>query len=397
MNDIIESLAVSPAQIRTEGAHWTAREITQQPTIWPQIARALSEDRQLADFLAPVLGTPGLRVVLTGAGTSSFIGTCLQPALSRAGRRAEAISTTDIVASPASTLAAKTPTLLVHFARSGNSPESVATLALTEQHIENCTHLIFTCNAHGELHQRRATVKHGYSVLLPEACNDQSFAMTSSFSGMLLAAALALGVMPPEQARHEAISRVGAAVLTAHTSLISALTRAQFERVIYLGSNELRGLACESALKLLELTDGRVVSLADSPLGFRHGPKTIVNGRTLVVIFLSSDPYTRRYDLDLVHELRRDGVAARVLALSGPQEGTDGPGATVIGASAEARSPAGSLLTDLELCLPFVMFAQILALQRSLSLGLSPDSPNASGTVSRVVQGVSIYPYPQPS
>ena len=41
----------------------------------------------------------------------------------------------------------------------------------------------------------------------------------------------------------------------------------------------------------------------------------------------------------------------------------------------------------------YVVFAQMLATLRSLSLGLSPDQPNSAGTVNRVVQGVSIYPY----
>jgi tagatose-6-phosphate ketose/aldose isomerase len=51
-------------------------------------------------------------------------------------------------------------------------------------------------------------------------------------------------------------------------------------------------------------------------------------------------------------------------------------------------------MTDLELCLPYVVFAQTLAVLRSISLGLSPDTPNAAGTVNRVVQGVSIHPFP---
>ena len=94
--------------------------------------------------------------------------------------------------------------------------------------------------------------------------------------------------------------------MTSCVSLLTSLVRAQFERVVYLGSNELKGLAREAALKMLELTDGRVIAIADYPLGFRHGPKTILNGSTLVVAFLSNDAHTRRYELDLLTELRRD-------------------------------------------------------------------------------------------
>jgi tagatose-6-phosphate ketose/aldose isomerase len=57
------------------------------------------------------------------------------------------------------------------------------------------------------------------------------------------------------------------------------------------------------------------------------------------------------------------------------------------------QPPGGAILSDLELCLPYVMFAQSLALLRSISLGVRPDNPNAAGTVSRVVKGVSIHPW----
>ena len=396
MNDSAEFPGLSAAQIQSAGAYWTAREIAQQPALWPQIAGAISADQELAKFLAPLLAEPNLQIVLTGAGTSAFIGKCLAPALRKAGRAAQALSTTDIVASPASTLPARGATLLVHFARSGGSPESAATVQLAEQTLENCAHLIITCNPDGELKRRAASLRRAHTVVLPEACNDQSFAMTSSFTGMLLAAAIALKVIPADEARLARLSRMGTDVFRLHVPVISALVRAQFDRVVYLGSNELKGLASEAALKMLELTDGKVVSVGDSPLGFRHGPKTIVNGSTLVVTFLSSDAYTRRYDLDLVNELRRDAVAGRVIALSAGAEHGENPDMLLIGTKEDAPAAARStsLATDLELCLPYAMVAQTLALLRSISFGLSPDNPNVAGTVSRVVQGVSIYPYP---
>lgn len=216
--------------------------------------------------------------------------------------------------------------------------------------------------------------------------------MTSSFTGMVLAAGLALRVFPADEGSIGRLARLGAGILASHSSLLTALVRAQFERVVYLGSNELRGLALESALKMLELTDGKIVSLGESPLGFRHGPKTIVNGSTLVVVFLSNDAYTRRYDLDLLEELRSDGVAGRVIALAGTADLEHGRDTVVLDAGHQTHP-----MSDIELLLPYVVFSQTLALLRSISLGLSPDSPNAAGTVSRVVQGVTLYPFPTAS
>ncbi|MBS0365860.1 MAG: SIS domain-containing protein [Proteobacteria bacterium] len=372
-------------QLRAAGALWTAREIAQQPQVWRQIAQQMAGERALDEFVAPLLADPRLRIVLTGAGSSAYIGQCLAPALSRSGRAATAVATTDLVSGPTTVVRAG-PTLVVHFARSGNSPESVAALQLCEQLLADCHHLVITCNPQGELQRRLPTVRHGRSVVLPDACNDRSFAMTSSFTGMLLAAALALRVIPAGAAHIDALAHAGQQLLAEQLPLMAALAGKPFDRVIYLGSNELKALALESALKMLELTDGRVVSIGESPLGLRHGPKTIINRATLVVAFLSNDAYARRYDLDLLHELHRDAVAGRVVALAAGG-GMPADAATVTLADC-------ATFTDLELCLPYVVFAQALAALRSMSLGLHPDCPNAAGTVNRVVQGVSIHPFP---
>jgi tagatose-6-phosphate ketose/aldose isomerase len=383
-----EALPPTAAQLVASGAGATAREITQQPQVWPEIVRLVAGDGALHAFLTPLLNDRELRIVLTGAGSSSFVGECLAPAIARSGAlRAEALASTDIVAGPASTLAAGRPTLMVHFARSGNSPESLGALNLAEERIARCAHLIVTCNREGELYRRVGALRKAHALLLPEACNDQGFAMTSSFTGMLLAAALALGVVPVSEARAARLGQLAMRVMSPDLALLTSLVRAQFERVAYLGSNELKGLAREAALKMLELTDGGVVSVGDAPLGFRHGPKTILNGSTLVVLFLSNDAYTRRYELDLLMELRRDGVAGRVIALA------NAPGVAEHSDTLGLHDGAAEPLSDLELALPYAVFAQSLAMLRSLSLGLTPDSPNAAGTVSRVVQGVSLYPY----
>ncbi len=387
MTETQAAFGMSEPALQAGGAQWTAREILQQPRVWREIGAQLAAGRSaLAAFLAPLLELPQLRIVLTGAGTSAYVGECLAPALTRAlGRRVEAIATTDLVTSADSYLVADSPTLVVSFARSGNSPESAAVVEIVQAHVKRCAHLVITCNAQGALNLRARSLANAYAIVLPEATNDRSFAMTSSFSGMLLAAAAAFGVL--SEAEIAALSARTAAFVPTCRPLLEELVRARFQRVVYLGSGALKGFACEAALKMLELTDGRVIATADSPLGFRHGPKTILNSQSLVVVFLCNDPHARRYELDLVGELTRDAVAGRVV--------------TVADATAGGRSPdlvlppaaGGPRATDLALCLAYAPFAQALAMLHSLSLGIAPDTPNAAGTVSRVVQGVTIYPW----
>jgi len=178
-------------------AGWTLQEILQQPRIWAQVAKLMgSGDCGVEGFIRPLLERSDTRVVLTGAGTSAFIGECLAPAIAaRWNCRVEAVATTDLVACPQEWLLPRVPTLLVSFARSGNSPESMAAVELAQSLLPLCHHLIVTCSAAGDLCRRAGQLPNAHVLLLPDETNDRGFAMTSSFSAMLLAAGLAFQVI----------------------------------------------------------------------------------------------------------------------------------------------------------------------------------------------------------
>jgi tagatose-6-phosphate ketose/aldose isomerase len=169
--------------------------------------------------------------------------------------------------------------------------------------------------------------------------------------------------------------------LTAQSSAAQALAQRGYERVVYLGSGPLTGLARESALKLLELTAGGVIAYSNSALGFRHGPKAVLDNRTLALVYLSNDPYTRQYDLDIAAELRAALDPESVVVISAGGAG-DGEPWHIEGLGD---------VDDVALALPFVVCAQLLGLHFSLALGRTPDNPFPSGTVNRVVQGVTIH------
>lgn len=384
MSDVIQ-LGLKESELERLGGLWTAREIAQQPAMLRETQKLLmARQGEIDGFLEPLLAEPRLRIILTGAGTSAFAGECLAPLLSaRLGRRVEAIATTDLVCAPHLYFEPDTPTLLVSFGRSGNSPESVAAIELADRLVKRLSHLVITCNAEGALAAYGAAPR-GLTVQLPEATHDRSFAMTSSFSCMTYAAlAVFSGVAVMDQ-RVEAIARATQSVIADYTSVMQAAAAEGYQRVVYLGSHIFKGLARESGLKLLELTNGALVTMFDSPLGFRHGPKTIVNSQTLIFVFFSNDAYTRSYDMDLLEELRRDNDAARVIAITA-QDG--------VGLQARDEISVAGLATsdDAELLFPYIVAPQILAFFESLRLGLRPDKPNTSGTVNRVVQGVRIH------
>ena len=239
--------------------------------------------------------------------------------------------------------------------------------------------------------KRAAATENCYAINLTDETHDQSFAMTSSYSNMYLATLLCFHLDELD----ETIEKVNKIIAAGQSFLDNQFGVAQkivdeydFQRIVYLGSNTLKGTSQESALKMLELTAGRVVTMYDTPMGFRHGPKSIVDDTTLTVVYLSDDPYTRQYEMDLVKEMSGQRKANKIVAVMSSQD--DEVAAlvdytVVYGLDGENK--------NVLLGLDYILFAQTLAVLKSLSLGITPDNPCPTGEVNRVVQGVTLYPY----
>lgn len=381
-------LSYQTAQLEQLNAFWTAKEIEQQPECWKKTWQSVKEKRaDIEAFLNEALAVPHARIILTGAGTSAFAGKALAPILSgHTKRRVDAIATTDLVADPQEYLAEDIPTLLISFARSGNSPESVAALDVATECLSQCYHLVLTCNANGKLYEYCQNNSSALALLMPEESNDRSLAMTSSFSSMMMAAVtIFLGDNVFSDSIAPFFSHYKAQFNKAN-QIIRDKYAGKFKRVIYLGSGGLQGLAQEAALKMLELTAGKVVASFDTPLGFRHGPKSIVNKETLVVMFFSNDPYTRQYETDLLREVIHDNASGKVIAITARNDNAFSPESFVY-------IPALENCSDVALLFPYLMLAQSFAFHSSIALGNTPDNPSPTGEINRVVQGVTIYPF----
>ncbi|QNN47904.1 SIS domain-containing protein [Thermomonas brevis] len=366
------------------GGQHTAEEIAQQPALWNALADGLERAQaQLDGFLGDWLRDPLRKVIFTGAGSSGFIAEMVADHVNASfPADARAVHTTSLLTHPALYLQRDRPTLLVSFGRSGSSPESVAAVELVRTCVDETRFLDITCNADGELAKRGKDRADTCTLLMPPTSCDRAFAMTSSLTCMLLAALAVFDAAPwPRRLeRLRTLAALGHEAATRWEPAVEALTAAGHARVIYLGSGPLEGWSREAALKLLELTAGRVPAFANTPLGFRHGPKSLLDRDTLVVVVRSAQPLARRYERDLLDELRRDGVAGRVLSL--------GP---VVEGDADDVALAVPDLPDPWLAPLWLGFAQRYALRRSAALGFTPDNPFPDGTVNRVVQGVVIH------
>ena len=373
------------------GAQITTAEIAQQPELWRDTLNIYRENKEAIEaFLAEAraMGEGRLSVVFTGAGTSDYVGDTCAPYLRHAGNTDlydfKPIATTDIVSAPRDFLRAEDPTLVVSFARSGNSPESLAAVAVAKELVHNVKFLNITCAPEGKLAVESADDPNALTLLIPRA-NDKGFAMTGSYSCMTLLSTLIFDTASLEQktAWVEAMAKLGEDVI-AREGEIAEFLSGDFNRVTYLGSGSFGGLAQEAQLKILELAHGLVATSYDTSMGYRHGPKSFVDDKTLVFVFVNNDEYTRQYDLDILNEINGDQIAAKTIAIQ--QDGAtkfDGASFTL----------AGEALPEAYLALPFVMVGQVVSLLNSVRVGNTPDTPSPSGTVNRVVKGVTIHPF----
>ena len=165
------------------------------------------------------------------------------------------------------------------------------------------------------------------------------------------------------------------------------LAELNFKRAIFLGSGPFFGTATESQLKIQELTDGKIICKNDTFLGFRHGPKSVIDQDTLVFLLFSNQPYVVPYELDLLDSLKN---GQKPLYLVGLHES----GSLNIQLDKEfVLSNQGTQLDEEFLPVCFILPAQMIGFFKSLQIGLDPDMPSVSGAISRVVKGVMIYPY----
>lgn len=382
----LEKLLSRPrAHQEAAGYLHTAQEIASQPALWRKTAEAVDG------------AFPGLRgfcdgatrLLVTGAGSSYYAALGVASALRAIFRTAEAIPSTEIVTDPERCLPLE-PFILVSLARSGDSPEGNAAVALAERLRPGLVrHLAITCNRGGGLARIVATLGPRGSVLvLPDETNDKGLAMTSSVTSLTIAGYALAFLGSPDSYGVMVRGLAGAAVplLSRGSDLAASLAEEGYLRVFYIASRPFVAGAHEAHLKVQELSGGRIIAKAEDTLGFRHGFMAAVDAESLIVLHLSSDAYRRRYEMDLLAELRAKGLGKRTVVVADSATGV--PGAVLAygvepGVTDEFRSPLAMLP------------GQLLGLFASLRFGLRPDNPSPSGIINRVVQGVRIHPYGQ--
>lgn len=350
-------------QITIAGAI-TRAEIFQQPELWKTTLE------RVRDF--DVRNIPAdLPVVITGAGTSAHAAT----AIASAWGGARAIPTTDLLTNHENCF--RNNGLLLSVARSGDSPESVEVVRRIQQAFPKVRHLAITCNSNGRLAHHE-----GVEVLaLDPRTNDRGLAMTSSFSNLVLAGLACRNLEVLTETLPGIFNEAERSIETLDEQA-KQISLNSCSRAIVLSSAALAGAAREASLKILELTAGQIAVFAETFLGVRHGPMSFLRADTLVLCILSSSPSIRRYEEDLIAELRSKNLG-QIVAIS--------PDKLESVSSERHVSPLAPSLPDY-LRTPFeIVFPQLLAWHLSVKTGLDPDNPSPDGVINRVVQNVRIF------
>jgi len=394
--DPLRELVKLPKETRiSRGIEYTPREIESQPKVWMKNFDILrSRGDEIRSFVeSRILRKRHARVILSGAGTSNFIGLSVENLLRKKWQvNVETRASTDIVTNWDTIFLRDADTTLISFSRSGNSPESVGAFILANKFLDKVSHIIVTCNKDGKLAGMKGEDEDVLLLLTAEEAEDKGLAMTASFTTMVSTAQFLAYIQDLERYERiiRSLSKATENLFKKYSSLLKEISDMDFRRAFFLGSGALYGCAVESGLKLQEMTAGRIICKSDSFMGFRHGLEVAVNDESLVVFYLSTDPFVRRYELDLIEDMHTKHLGMVKIAVCNR---SDEKLARLVDHIIEFDREDEFEIPDL--CRPImdVTVAQTLALFKSLNLGLKPDKPSESDVITRVVRGVKIYDY----
>jgi tagatose-6-phosphate ketose/aldose isomerase len=395
-------LGASDTEKDARGTRYTPHEILHQPATWQTTYEICAERRpDLVEFLRQAhIGTAYFlrpTVFLVGAGTSDYVGQALTPLLRRLwGCETWAVPSTDLLTNFDDLVFPDRPYLWVSFSRSGESSEGLAVLESAIERFPNVRHLLVTCNRAGRMAAVcEATPDRAFVLALDDTANDRGLAMTSSFTNMVVAGHCVAHAFSPRdyEGQFSSLRQAGEGFLGRAEEVAAALAQEDFAKACFVGSGVLRAVARESALKLLELTAGKIHAMSESTLGLRHGPMSALDGNTLFVSFVSRDRRRRNYELDLLKEVHKKRLGKmRVVVTPDSMDRLGVLADHVLSLDAPEHAPEHAPELSDEYRAPVdVMLGQLLGLFCSLRLGLKPDSPSPGGVISRVVSHVNIY------
>jgi tagatose-6-phosphate ketose/aldose isomerase len=393
LNELSRLLELPEAEKAKRGLVHTPGEIAHQPDTWSKTFELFRSQREsIQNFLttAGVSGASASQVIvyLIGAGTSDYTGRAISCLLRQKWQcEVIAVPSTDLLTHMDQLILPGRKYLWISFSRSGDSSEGVAVLEKARARYPDIHHIVISSNPNGRMLTDSAGEPKTLGLCMIDEANDRGLAMTSSFSNMVIFGQCMAHIENID--RYEPVLRnlvaAGKSLLPRAADCAASVARQGYTKACFVGSGPLREVAKESALKVLEMTAGKTLTMTESVLGLRHGPMAALDDQSLFVCFLSGNKTVQGYERDLMREIGSKKIARRRIAVGGAELTTDSYAedylapAGVTGIADEYRPPVD------------VMFGQLLGLFSSIQWKLMPDSPSPGGVITRVVEKVNIY------
>jgi len=350
-------------QISAMGAYSLA-EILSQPQCWSDLLKLL----QHADVIGEIEKRFGKHSewLFVGCGSSYYIALAAAASWTAiTGKRARAVPASELLLFPDLIFTGMADFVPVLISRSGHTSEVLRVAQLFQR--KNIPSIAIFCTSKNPL-QELVTVP----ILLP-GVDEQSTVMTRSFTSMLLSLQYVAATLA---GKPDFIQELHTLPITAEKVLHNLPMRVRefvsqnrFADYVCLGQGPYYGLACESGLKLTEMSCS--YTQAFHTLEFRHGPKSVVSRETLIIFLLSQSNYAA--EADVLEEIKELGGTTLVVA-NRVDDRTRAAADFVVELDSEA--PEYSCVA------PFVFAGQLLGLYTALHKGLDPDQPR---NLSRVV------------
>ncbi len=253
-------------------------------------------------------------VVVTGCGSSYYLAQTLACAFNAQGQSAIAVPGAEWARRPECYLAESSDVLVIGLSRSGTTTETIQ--AITTSRARGWRTLALSCEKGSPILTAADT-----AVYLPTDARE-GIVMSVSASLMLMAglrmtgSALSDTVVSSAFKAMDAMDKGAAALLPGRSHFV------------YLGAGVNYGVATEGSLKLQEMSLS--YSQAYHPMEYRHGPISLIDARSLVVMLYSHETATE--EATLVADLQAKG--AKVIGLNGPGDlgiplGQTGPAAAL--------------------------------------------------------------------
>jgi glutamine---fructose-6-phosphate transaminase (isomerizing) len=332
----------------------TVQEIYRQPATWMECLgllhrldlEALVGDRRPTEF----------QWIFVGCGTSYYLAQAAAASFTLlTGRLARALPASEILLYPELSLPSPGSAFPVLISRSGHTSEILAVAdTLREKRLE---FLALTCDGN----ELAASTRR----LLQLPVREESTVMTGSFTSMLLAMQFVAARLAGKEkflAELDQLPRLSESLLAKYGQQLEKFAQRPFEDVAVLGQGALYPIAAEVALKVMESSSSYAQYF--HTLEFRHGPKSIIDNRALVIGLISHAGAEQ--ELKVLREMKELGASTIAIINRATPEARE---------AADVLVELSSSQPDLALLIVYVVWGQLFGSYVGLAKGLNPDEP----------------------